>query len=213
MAKYLIHACNQRMWYVNEYLIPSMIKQGINPIDISVWQDKTCKGNLLACIDAFSSVAHKNGGTWHLQDDTIISSNFKELTERYDRGIKCGFCGTHDDKTKTGFQFAKDMWYSFPCIRVPNVLADKFVQWFYLNANNFGSYVEAKKYDDSIFREFMKAKYPSLMVTNITPNLVNHIDYLIGGSIINDKNRREPIVSQYWEESELIEELKRGLKR
>ena len=30
MAKYLIHTYPKRIWYVNGYLIPSMIKQGIN---------------------------------------------------------------------------------------------------------------------------------------------------------------------------------------
>ena len=29
MAKYLIHAYPNRLWYVKDFLIPSMVKQGI----------------------------------------------------------------------------------------------------------------------------------------------------------------------------------------
>ena len=45
MPKYLIHCCNDRMWYVKEFLIPSMIKQGISTDDIFIYQDKNKIGN------------------------------------------------------------------------------------------------------------------------------------------------------------------------
>ena len=32
--KYMIHTCEARLWYVEEYLIPSMLKQGIKEDDI-----------------------------------------------------------------------------------------------------------------------------------------------------------------------------------
>ena len=32
----MIHACNERMWYVNEYLVPSMTAQGIGKDNIIV---------------------------------------------------------------------------------------------------------------------------------------------------------------------------------
>ena len=37
--KYMIHLTPKREWYVNEYLIPSMIKQGIKREDIIKWND------------------------------------------------------------------------------------------------------------------------------------------------------------------------------
>ena len=39
MAYYLIHACNKRFWYVKEYLIPSMMLQGIPAENIFVYRD------------------------------------------------------------------------------------------------------------------------------------------------------------------------------
>ena len=50
MAKYLIHACPKRMWYVQEYLVPSLLKQGIYESDISVYNDIDGLGNLKACM-------------------------------------------------------------------------------------------------------------------------------------------------------------------
>ena len=77
MARYLIHACPRRMWYVEEYLIPSMLKQGIAKGDIRVYNDKEGEGNLRACMKAFALCEGIPGGTWHLQDDVCICRNFK----------------------------------------------------------------------------------------------------------------------------------------
>ena len=38
--KILIHACPQRMWYVNEQLAPSLIAQGA---EVEIWNDKEGK--------------------------------------------------------------------------------------------------------------------------------------------------------------------------
>ena len=56
MAKYVIHACQQRKWYVDDYLIPSMLKQGINEDDITIWLDDKHQGNLFACMNCFKSM-------------------------------------------------------------------------------------------------------------------------------------------------------------
>ena len=40
---YMIHAVPEREWYVEEYLIPSMISQGISPDEIEVWMDSERK--------------------------------------------------------------------------------------------------------------------------------------------------------------------------
>jgi len=52
--------------------------------------------------------------------------------------------------------------------------------------------------------------YPRMIVLNLAPNLVNHIDHLLGGSLINKDRGRGPeyIMSRYWEEPELIEDIK-----
>ena len=51
--RYLIHTCLQRHWYVKDYLIPSMIAQGIPDEEIQVWLDSERKGNLASCIESF----------------------------------------------------------------------------------------------------------------------------------------------------------------
>ena len=54
--KYMIHACPQRMWYVTEFLVPSMLEQGIPEADITIWNDTEKRGNLAACMAAFESL-------------------------------------------------------------------------------------------------------------------------------------------------------------
>ena len=78
MSKYIIHSCPERMWYVNNYLIPSIRDQGID--DVSAWCDWNHVGCLHSCMNNFMRM-NDDGGTWHLQDDVIVSRNFKSRTE------------------------------------------------------------------------------------------------------------------------------------
>ena len=48
--RYMIHSCNQREWYVDNFLIPSMIAQGISEDDIYKYNDTRKDGNLLAFV-------------------------------------------------------------------------------------------------------------------------------------------------------------------
>ncbi len=220
MAKYMIHACNQRMWYVDEYLIPSMLKQGIKRKNIFVYRDLSGNGNLKSCLDSFAmleNIKMEEDGVWHLQDDVILCSDFKKRTEELDEGLVCGFCCDYDaNKEITGVTNMINMWYSFPCIRIPNRLAIECADWYY---NGLSHPTEVKffmrngKNDDLIFRAFLERHYPSMSVTLVKPNLVNHIDYLIGGSIINAERRKGKIVTaEYWDEPELIDDLAKQLK-
>lgn len=212
MAKYLIHACNDRMWYVNEYLIPSMLQQGIADANIEIWQDKENAGNLISTINSFAYIANNSGGTWHLQDDIIISKRFKEATEEMDSGIKLGFCNTYSKENPPGYVNVINMWYSFPCIRLPNSYAGDFVKWFEINKYKYSDLLEANKGDDEFFREYMLKKHPTLSVVNISPNIVENIDYLIGGSIINKQRQTQNINSIYWNEPERVEALRMWLR-
>ena len=38
--KFLIHACPKRDWFVEGYIIPEMVRQGIDRSDIEVWMDR-----------------------------------------------------------------------------------------------------------------------------------------------------------------------------
>ena len=53
--RYMIHACPQRMWYVNDYLLPSLKAQGIPEEEIAIWNDTEGKGTLFSCLESFKA--------------------------------------------------------------------------------------------------------------------------------------------------------------
>ena len=99
MSKYLIHTMPKRMWYVCGYLIPSMVSQGIDRDDIKIFNDVHHLGCLHACMRVFSELPDE-GQTWHLQDDVIISKDFKQVTETSFETIACGFASDLYDKER-----------------------------------------------------------------------------------------------------------------
>lgn len=217
MANYLIHACEQRNWYVEKYLIPSMIEQGIDRDNIKVYLDKD-KGCLEACMDSFLNLPNY-GETWHLQDDVIICHDFKTRTEhysKYDCGIVCGYAYELDDSSKyKGKVPVYQMWYSFPCIKIPNFIAKMCAEWFYKEGkydSEYRMWVKSKKYDDAFFKAYMLNEFPyDVTIKNLVPNLVDHIDYLIGGSIINRIRCEKETHAKYFEDTYLVEELEKKL--
>lgn len=216
--KYLIHAIPGRIKYVNNHLIPSMISQGIKEEEILVYEDAAADGNLTSTLKSiFFNIPDNYECTWHLQDDVIISSNFAVETRRYDLpldySVVCGFCSIYD-KEKAGEVYPKDMWYSFQCIKINNELAHEFARWVIKQWNDSeGKYwlqISNNKYDDYLFKSFMESEHPDMEVYNLAPNIVDHIDYLIGGSSLCD--RKELMKSKYFKEPKLIEDLKKELR-
>ena len=215
MAKYMIHTMPKRLWYVDEYLIPSMVLQGIKQSDIQVYNDEKQEGNLKACMNAFLQMPNDGDGTWHLQDDIIISSKFKQTTEAVDYGIVCGFKSEYDGDRKAGAVSFEDSWFSFLCIRIPNYIARKCAEWvnMYMIGNPvYKEYWKDGVNDDWMFRQFIRTEYPNALAINLKPNIVDHIDYLIGGTV-NSNKRITQIRAKYWEEEQLVDELASRLKR
>lgn len=197
------------MWYVKGYLIPTLNAQGIEPM---IWNDSRRHGNMTSCIESFQSIGKRSGGTWHLQDDVIISENFREMTEANDDGIVCGFvnerCGVN--AAATGKAPVCFLWYSFPCIRIPNEIAREFVEWWTTDARYRPEWyprVAANKFDDWFFWQFLQEKHGSEWVKHLVPNVVDHVDYLLGGSTING-NRPNKIGAAYFEDHGEEEKLK-----
>lgn len=215
MARYLIHSCNERQWYVEQYLIPSMLKQGIQENDITIYQDKEEKGCLDSCMHTFLNVP-KDGGTWHLQDDVVIASNFKEMTERYDYGLVCGICTQFDGNMGYGMTDVEGMWYSFPCIRIPNKVARRCAKWYYnesIHDLQYRMWIRKQKYDDSMFRRYLELHESKITVLNLYPNIVNHIDYLIGGSVINKiRDKSIDTMAKYWIDDKTLQDIEKELK-
>ena len=218
MSKYIIHACPERLWYVEEYLVPSMKEQGIE--DVTVYCDNQHIGCLDYCMEIFMLMP-LDGGAWHLQDDVIISRDFRQRTEELTADIEqdeiiCGYSYFEDENAgNTGLVNVENMWWSFPCIYIPNRYARKCAKWYFTEAKDafkYRKWVKHKKFDDAIFREYMVLHYPNKKVTNLVPNLVDHVDFLIGGSIINTQRTAEQTRAKYFEDTDLVEELRRKLK-
>lgn len=212
--KYLIHVCNDRLQYVQNYLFSSLIEQGIKDEDIIAYIDTNNDGCLQSFINSIDRL-EEEGDTWHLQDDVLICKDFKERTgEDYGTELVCGFASKYDVRGQPGKQKGIDnIWYSFPCIRIPNTILKHFAIWFnsYVqNDNRFKSWIKLKKHDDLLFRYFLDSYYKNIEAYNVAPNLVEHVDWLIGGSTVN-KSRGEIIRSKYWEDEELVEKLKNEL--
>lgn len=207
----LIHACPAREWYVNNFIIPSLIAQGIT--DIHVWMDTDGHGNLASCIDSFAWCSQLEGETWHLQDDVVVCRDFAQRISSAPSGVVCGFCVDiyENEDCTDGTTISRFMWQSsFPCIKIPNEVAGEFVEWFINEAqhrSDLREYVQSGKKDDTLFHIFMLERHFNMKVTNLSPHLVDHVDWLVGGSTINQW--REHIVrSSDFDDENLIEELK-----
>lgn len=216
---YMIHACPNREWYVNDYLVPSMIRQGIKKNSIKIWVDRDGKGNLFSTMDSFAECGKHKGSTWHLQDDAIISKDFFERTKNANENhIICGFCGKDlgPDSSKIGKVENYEMWWSFLCIHIPNKFAGECAKWFYEDAinrdrNGIQERVLGRKSDDWFWKKFIRECHPYTDIYNLKPNLVDHIDYLLGGSVINPKRTRDTR-AVYFEDKDLINELEKHLE-
>ena len=196
-VRYLIHATPKRMWYVENYLIPSMFDQGIDYVD--VWEDIDNEGNLISCMKSFEECGQYKGGTWHLQDDVIICKKFAEITSKGGSEILCGF---------TCDKFAMPhMQYSFPCIYIPNEYAAGCAEWFYKPRQQqlFSNFIQRRKCDDEVFMAY--AQEMKLPYKNLNPCLVDHIDWMLGGSVANYDRYEKQIRAKFWEDEDLVKDL------
>lgn len=205
----MIHACPARMWYVERFLAPSLRVQGIEPL---IFCDTERRGNLGAFL---ASIRELHGdGTWHIQDDVLICRDFAERAGANDAGFCSGFCSSRngDDPGLTGTVYPPDFWHGFPCVRIPDDAARDFVKWIETGKHSSWADIQIRRGqgDDFIFHEYLETVHGTETVRNIAPNLVEHVDWLIGGSTINEW--REGIVrSDLWEDEALVEELKAKL--
>lgn len=211
--KYLIHTYSKRVWYVEQYLIPSLLEQGVKNENISVYNDDKGEGNLRACMNAFLTVDDNEESTWHLQDDVIICRDFKERTEN-SNGLIAGFCSKMYDKILLkGSASIDNMWNSFPCICIPNKYARECSKWvdeYIIDNPVYETYWKGGKHDDWCFRMFIKACHKNEPCYNLAPNLVDHIDYLIGGGS-GKIPRSEPCRSAYFKDQDLVKKLEKQL--
>lgn len=194
-----------------------MTEQGINRDNIEVWMDGNHDGNLFSCMKCFREYGKRGAGRWHMQDDVAVSANFRATTEKYDSGIASGFFREEwqDLTPKSGRVPVAYMWQSFQCIRIPDEIVGECAEWFFTDAINREEYrekVARNKYDDYLFRDFLRERHGNEYVMNITPSIVEHIDFLLGGSVIN-KWRGHYARGDLWEDTEAFERIKAKLAR
>ena len=213
----LIHACPKRMWYVEDFLVPRLREQGAKSIEI--WNDADHRGNLMACMESFAA-RKGDGGTWHIQDDVLPCRDFVQRCEQLDDGVVYGFCQERftDDPHQTGKVYTPDAWHSFQCVRIPDSYARECAEWFYTDqwqesrSPELPVLKQLNKGDDSFFHEFLEIRHGYETVTNVRPCLVDHIDWIIGGSILSQWRDFLPRAS-WWDDEELVEELETEIRR
>lgn len=213
--KVLIHAYPKRMWYVTGFLVPELRRQGAD--EIGVWNDIEGLGNLRACMAAFASrPGDGDEGTWHIQDDVLLCRDFVQRCRAHDKGVVYGFCCTAftDDPSKAGRVSVRDAWHSFQCVRIPDAYARDCAAWLDGDAKLQGDYqtwIDSGKMDDSVFRAYLVAKHTRETVENLLPSLVEHVDWIVGGSVLHPW--RGYLARAYgWEDEDLIRELKEAVK-
>lgn len=202
---------------MNGFLIPSMLEQGIKQENIEVWMDWNRDGNLMSCMKCFQEYGKRGEGRWHLQDDVCISSDFKEKTEQYDEGVVTGFfkADWQGLNPHAGLVPAVYMWNSFQCLRIPDKYIAECAEWFFTDAayrDQYKEMVERNKYDDSFWYDFFTECHLDETVRNLKPSIVEHIDFLIGGSVIN-KERSMTSRGDLWQDEEAYERMRAKLER
>lgn len=216
MIRVLIHACPERVWYVEGFLVPSLRAQGIEP---RIWLDSARMGCLASCMAAFGA-CEGDGATWHLQDDVLVCRDFAARAAEHDEGVVYGFANEYftDDVAQTGRVYLPDAWHSFQCVRIPDAWARECAEWYASGAwetespeAELQALHAANKGDDTFFREFLFCRHGEISVTNLRPNLVEHVDLLLGGSVLHPY-RDYRATAYYWPDPELTEQLRAELR-
>lgn len=215
--KFLIHACPQRMWYVEEFLVPELRAQGAEEIEI--WNDAEKAGNLISCMQSFRSRPEGDGATWHLQDDVLLCRDFLQRCSDHERGIVYGFCCEQfgDDSEALGLVHVPSGWHSFQCVRIPDALARECAEWYFS-----GRWMESPsaelpildqlgKGDDTFFHEFLECRHGGELVYNVAPNLVEHVDWLLGGSTLHPWAAYLPR-AEFFDDGDLVEKLRADIR-
>lgn len=211
--KVLIHACPKRMWYVEDFLLPELERQGADHIE--VWNDTRGLGNLRSCMASFAARTG-DGGTWHIQDDVLLCRDFVQRCREHDEGVVYGFCNVQftDDPQQTGRVSVEDAWHSFQCVRIPDSYARECAAWLEGPGRTTALYSLWKKtgkMDDDVFRTFLLNEHGRETVLNLRPNLVEHVDWIIGGSILSPW-RGFVAQAHFWDDEALVDELKEAVR-
>lgn len=217
---YVIHTSPKRIKFVNEYMVPCFKRYGIQ--DIIVWNDEQMIGQLNAWTDcARWIVSEKNEyrGTWHLEDDVVPCKNFKTLSEQLSGKsiVVQGFITDNKFfgfKGETGILPFQYLPYGMQCIYIPNLYLKGFIDFVdtFVKTGMYRKkqYECGTLYSDAVFRTFMKRYYKDTLINNLDDCMVEHVDYLIGGSSVR-KQKDTKAKARKFDNYEEVERLERWL--
>ena len=213
----MIHAAPSRMKYVTEFLKPRLEAQGFQ--EIIVWNDSEGLGCREAYLESFRSLP-ETGHTWHLQDDVLPDKRFYEwATSEWAQypGIINGFgCGNYTPRSRFGIAHnMEDMFYSFPCLRIPNEIAKDFLKWFEVAREkeiNILEKLPSGKFIDYFFKLYIGNNSKGIALYNFFPNIVEHVDEYITGSLVN-KQREKLAKAIQFEDDEALKDLEAWSKK
>ena len=219
--RYMIHCCPARMWFVEDFLIPELLSQGIPKETIHIWNDTEGWGNLMSFAYSMKWVGETcdpKETIWHIQDDILPHTKFATLTSKIQGIVAYGFA--HDkwqgaNVDVTGITPLDHAWTSFQAIAIPNRLAAEFWDWFhYLDTKTFRlmPYTKDRKHDDTVFGLFLKDRHPTESVMNCYPNLCEHIDYAMGGSTLWDNGSLRRL-AYWWDEDDRTREWEKRIAK
>ena len=101
------------------------------------------------------------------------SDDFSIITEKYNNGIVCGFCNEKFDGGNVnivGITPVANSWFSFQCIRIPNVYAMQCAKWYYDDVkpnNRYSEFTKDGRNDDAMWKKFMIEVHPGEVAHNM----------------------------------------------
>lgn len=193
---FVIHCVPKRRKWVDGYIIPELKKHNQEYI---VYEDTKGDGNLKSFTKSLDKVKNIPKGCWHIQDDIYFASDFFERIDNFPRDMLIlGFTTADWCRGRFGTQSIRTAWLSFQCLYIPTKYVRGFKDYLKEDYNSNKSLIDAGCYDDTLFHKYLMKHFKDDWCWNEKPNLVNHIDYLIGGTTLDKEFK--PHTALYWDD-------------
>ena len=90
----------------------------------------------------------------------------------------------------------------------------EFLEWFYDDSRQqqYRKEIAEGKHDDMFFKDYLCTYYYDKNVYNLAPNLVEHIDFMMGGSVINKQRIKTETRAAFWGEDDVLADLKAWIR-
>lgn len=182
-------------------IIESLHTSGFTDDEIVVFEDTEYKGCIWSMFEAFKLM---DEDCIYLQDDVILTSNFKEKMNGLIKKTKGKFVinlfKMREADDKIGYQPPFYSWWSFQGLFIPSKIKDEFLSWFLsLKESDYPRWVKVRfeqKYDDGLFLDWLIKIHKPAYVYNQGPNWVQHKELQ---SAVEPRRPRKRISSMFEE--------------